>query len=251
MRSRHPSLSCCHTLVPPVNHTRVNATTGLRRRLEGVSPVDVVNDLFAAKAKHFTAQYGVFDLYVTANAPRVGVSSELLVLVRGDVAQSGVLCRVSSACITSTALGSIECECALQLDAALARIDAVDQGVLIYLTDQEGRGQGLTTKVRALANKNQGFDTFEAVEELGLDADVRSYEAVPAILDALGVRSIQLLTGNPDKQHALARAGVSVDGIESLAVEPNTWARRSLQAKQARGHTVVGRYVDDPLERYP
>lgn len=154
-------------------------------------------------------------------------------------------------CVTSTALGSIECDCALQLDAALARINAADRGILIYLTDQEGRGQGLTTKVRALANKNRGLDTFTAVEELGLDAEVRTFHAVPPILDALDIRSIVLLTGNPDKRDALVRAGVKVDRTEPLEVSPNSWTRRSMRAKQARGHTVVGQYADDPLGAYP
>lgn len=210
-----------------------------------------MSDLFAATAEHVTARYGTFDLYVAADLPAIGVGGEILVLVRGDVEGTGALCRVASACVTSTALGSIECDCALQLDAALARINAADRGILIYLTDQEGRGQGLTTKVRALANKNRGLDTFAAVEELGLDADVRTFAAVPAILDAFGIRSVVLLTGNPDKRDALVHAGVKVDRTEPLKVTPNSWARRSMQAKQARGHTVVGSYADDPLGAFP
>lgn len=210
-----------------------------------------MSDLFAATAEHVTARYGAFDLHVTAEPPASGVDAELLVLVRGDVEGTGALCRVASACVTSTALGSIECDCALQLDAALARINAADRGILIYLTDQEGRGQGLTTKVRALANKNRGLDTFTAVEELGLDADVRTFHAVPPILDAFDIRSIVLLTGNPDKRDALVRAGVSVDRTESLEVTPNSWTRRSMQAKQERGHILNGRYADDPAGAYP
>lgn len=211
-----------------------------------------MNEIFGPTAEHVTARHGAFDLYVTAGSPAAAVPPNLLVLVRGDVrGQDHVLCRVSSSCVTSTALGSIECECALQIDAALARINDADRGVLIYLTDQEGRGQGLATKVRALANKNRGLDTFAAVEELGLDADVRNFDAVGAILDALGVRSVVLLTGNPDKRDAIIGGGVKVERMEPLNVAPHSWTRVSMRAKQARGHTLLGRYSDDPLGAYP
>jgi 3,4-dihydroxy 2-butanone 4-phosphate synthase/GTP cyclohydrolase II len=211
-----------------------------------------VDELFGAVAEHVTARYGTFDLYVTTDSPARGVPAELIVLVRGDVAgQSKVLCRVASSCITSAALQSIECECSLQIDAALARIHTADCGVLIYLTDQEGRGQGLMTKVRALANKNQGFDTFAAVEQLGLEPDVRTYGAVGHILDALGIQSVVLLTGNPEKRDLIIDAGVKIEDTEPLEVSPHSRTRKSMRAKQAIGHTVVGQYVDDPTWPYP
>jgi GTP cyclohydrolase II len=228
-----------------------------RVRLETARPEmtcarTTVDELFGAAAEHVTARHGAFDLYVTTNSPTLGVPAELIVLVRGDVAgRSMVLCRVASSCITSAALQSIECECSLQIDAALARIRAADCGVLIYLTDQEGRGQGLMTKVRALANKNQGFDTFAAVEQLGLEPDVRRYDAVRPILDALSITSVVLLTGNPEKRDLIIDAGVKVDRTEALEVSPYSRTRVSMQAKQANGHTVVGQYVDDPACAYP
>lgn len=212
----------------------------------------IVDELFGAAAEHITARHGAFYMYVTASSPKLGVPADLVVLVRGDVdGERHVLCRVASSCMTSTALGSIECECALQMDAALNHIHAAGRGVLIYLTDQEGRGHGLTTKVRALANKNRGFDTFAAVEQLGLDPDVRTYNAVAPILGALGVQSVVLLTGNPEKRDAICDAGVTVERTEPLKVAPYTWTRHSMQAKQARGHTVIGQYVDDSTCAYP
>lgn len=222
--------------------------------IEGVDTCagSTVTDFFSATAEHVTVRHGAFQLHVTAAMPVLGVPANLLVLVRGDVrGRDRVLCRVSSSCVTSTALGSIECECALQIDAALARINRADRGVLIYLTDQEGRGQGLATKVRALANKNHGLDTFAAVEELGLDADVRTFDAVGPILDALDVRSVVLLTGNPDKRDAIIGAGVKVERTEPLEVTPHSWTRVSMRAKQSRGHMLLGRYSDDPLAAYP
>lgn len=210
-----------------------------------------MDELFAATAEHVTARHGAFDLYITAASRDDRVPAEQLVLVRGDVSGGGVLCRVASACVTSTALASIECDCALQLDAALDRINAADRGILIYLADQEGRGHGLTTKVCALANKNRGLDTFAAVEELELDADVRTFDAVAPILGALGTRSVVLLTGNPAKRDAIIYAGVAVERDEALAVTPHSWTRRSMRAKRERGHTVIGQYADDPLGSYP
>ena len=208
--------------------------------------------LFAEDASHVTRRFGTFQILVTREGVDPAVPADMIVLTRGDVGDGeSVLCRIASACVTSTALDSAECECDLQIDAALERIDDADCGVLIYLTDQEGRGHGLQTKVRALANKNRGLDTFAAVEELGLDADARTFDAVPPILDAFDIRSILLLTGNPEKRDALVRAGVEVDRTEPLEVSPNSWTRRSMRAKQKRGHTVIGRYADDPLGAYP
>lgn len=207
--------------------------------------------LFAAEATHSTRRFGDFRIFVTRAGVHAAVPGDVIVLTRGNVRGYDVPCRVASACVTSTALDSAECECDLQIDAALEEIDREGRGVLIYLTDQEGRGQGLQVKVRALANKNQGMDTFAAVEALGCDADARSYEAVPPILDALEAKSIILLSGSPEKRAALLHAGIKVDRAQPLQVRPHSRAMRSIRAKQARGHKAVGSYVDDPSLSYP
>lgn len=208
--------------------------------------------LFGADAAHVTRRHGSFRVFVTVAGVDPAVPGDLVVLVRDDVRDGErVLCRVASACVTSTALASAECDCSQQLDAALAAIDAADRGVLLYLTHHEGRGHGLLTKVRALAHKNRGLDTFAAVEALGLAPDVRSYDAVPPILDALGVRSIVLLGSNPAKRDALSAVGVKVAQTRALRVMPPVRAQRSMRAKQQRGHQVVGAYADDPSVPYP
>lgn len=180
------------------------------------------------------------------------VPADVIVLTRGSVAgREAVPCRISSACVTSTALDSAECDCDLQTEAALEYIAHEEQGVLIYLTGHEGRGHGLRTKVRALANKNDGYDTFVAVEMLDMPADVRAYDAVQPILDALDVVSVVLLTGNPDKVAAVAALEVKVDRALALPVEPYSAARLSMQAKRDRGHEIAGRYADARALPYP
>lgn len=208
--------------------------------------------LFAADATHVTRQHGRFRLYVTNDNVDPAVPAGLIVLARGDIRDGErVLCRVASACVTSTALDSAECDCSQQIDAALDEIDRSDRGVFIYLTDQEGRGQGLVAKIRALAQKNQGLDTFAAVEAIGLKPDVRIFDAVSPILHELGVRSIILLASNPDKRDAISESGVKVAEMRPLRVEPPSWTRQSMRAKRDRGHDLLGCYADEPLAPYP
>jgi GTP cyclohydrolase II len=120
-----------------------------------------------------------------------------------------VLARVHSECWTGEVLGSMKCDCREQLDRALAAIEAAGSGVVVYLR-QEGRGIGLGNKIRAYALQDQGHDTVEANEVLGFAADLRSYELAADILADLGVRSVALMTNNPDKVAGLEKAGVQV-----------------------------------------
>ena len=203
--------------------------------------------LLQAEAQHVTRDYGTFTVHVATYD-----GAEHVVLVRGDVSgREHVLCRVSSACVMSTALGSAECDCSGQVTAAMDRIaNDPDGGILIYLLNQEGRGHGLKWKVRALKNKNDGMDTFAAVEELGLEPDVRDYTMVPAILDELGVRSVTMLTNNPEKRMRLEDVGVRISQTQALEVCAPKHAWRHMEAKKARGHELSNGYMvhDDTTE---
>lgn len=126
-----------------------------------------------------------------------------------DLAGDEVLSRVHSECWTGETLGSLKCDCREQLDRAIAAISEAGRGVVVYLR-QEGRGIGLGNKIRAYALQEQGADTVEANEKLGFAADLRSYELAAAILGDLGVRTVALMTNNPDKVSGLERAGVKV-----------------------------------------
>jgi GTP cyclohydrolase II len=160
---------------------------------------------------------------------------EHLALVRGDVrGASRVPVRVHSECLTGDVLGSLRCDCRDQLIASLESIGAQPLGVLLYLR-QEGRGIGLTNKIRAYALQDKGHDTIEANHLLGFRDDQRDYRMAAYMLLALGVRSVDLMTNNPDKIHGLRENGVHVAGRIPIAIQPNRHNARYLATKHKRG----------------
>jgi 3,4-dihydroxy 2-butanone 4-phosphate synthase/GTP cyclohydrolase II len=161
-------------------------------------------------------------------------------LIRGDLGDGqDVLVRVHSRCLTGEAFHSARCDCGAQLTAAMKRIAAEGRGVLLYL-NQEGRGIGLTNKIRAYDLQDQGYDTVEANERLGFKPDQRDYGIGAQILSELGVRSMRLLTNNPRKFIGLEGYGLSI--TESLALEVPTTGLASdyLRTKKTKlGHTLT------------
>jgi GTP cyclohydrolase II len=152
------------------------------------------------------------------------------------VTGTGVLARVHSSCFTGEVLGSLRCDCRAQLDAALARIGEEGRGVLVYLV-QEGRGIGLGNKIRAYQLQDEGADTVDANLALGFDADHRSYELAAGILGDLGVKSVRLMTNNPQKLAGLEAAGVVVEAHESHWVGGTEHSASYLEAKKSKlGH---------------
>jgi GTP cyclohydrolase II len=172
-----------------------------------------------------------FQLHLFSNSRD---DKEHLALILGDPAQqSEVLVRVHSECFTGDVLGSQRCDCGAQLHAAMERIAQNGCGVLIYLR-QEGRGIGLLDKLRAYNLQDQGYDTVEANLLLGHQADERDYAMAACILDHLGIRSIKLLTNNPDKIESLKQLGIQVFGREALQVEENEENAAYLHTKARR-----------------
>ena len=167
---------------------------------------------------------------------------ESVALVAGDVAGGdGVLVRLHSECLTGDALGSTRCDCGEQLDAALDAVVAAGRGVVVYLRGHEGRGIGLTDKLRAYALQDAGADTVDANLALGLPVDARDYATGAAVLRDLGVASVRLISNNPDKQAALEAHGVPV--LERLAAPVPVTADnlRYLRTKRDRmGHDLGG-----------
>lgn len=140
-------------------------------------------------------------------------------LVMGDVADGAeVLCRVHSSCIFGHQFNSVECDCREQMEEAQARIQAEARGVVIWL-EQEGKGNGHYALLQSIAHKRKGLAQGDAYEAVGFARDARDYRAAAAILKELGVRSIRLLTNNPDKVDTLTRHGVVVMGTEPLKVK--------------------------------
>jgi len=176
---------------------------------------------------------------------------EHLALVAGGLDADGklpdgedVLVRLHSECLTGDVFGSLRCDCGPQLQAALQQVAEAGRGVVLYLRGHEGRGIGLTHKLRAYELQEQGRDTVDANLDLGLPADARDYSIGAQMLSDLGVRSLTLLTNNPDKLAALTEHGLKVKGrlpVETTASEHNL---RYLRTKRDRmGHELP--WLDD------
>jgi len=165
---------------------------------------------------------------------------EHLAIVKGDVAGEEVLTRIHSSCLTGDVLGSCRCDCGPQLDAALRAIEAEGRGVVLYL-NQEGRGIGLFNKIRAYVEQDAGANTVEANEKLGFAADARAYDHAAAMLRALGVASVRLMTNNPAKVDALRAAGIEVDERVPLVAGVSDANRSYLATKRdLMGHLIGG-----------
>jgi 3,4-dihydroxy 2-butanone 4-phosphate synthase/GTP cyclohydrolase II len=165
---------------------------------------------------------------------------EHVALVQGDLAAGGdVLVRVHSECLTGDVFGSRRCDCGPQLDAALAAVAAAGRGVVLYMRGHEGRGIGLMHKLQAYQLQEAGADTVDANLALGLPADARDYGIGAQILVDLGVRSMRLLTNNPDKRAGLEGYGLRVVGRVPLPVRAQPENLRYLATKRDRmGHDL-------------
>ena len=181
-------------------------------------------------------RFGEFDL----RAFEVPSGQVYLALVRGDLLDGrSVLTRLHSECLTGDALGSLRCDCGTQLREAARAIAAEGRGVLLYATGHEGRGIGLVNKLRAYMLQENGADTIDANVRLGFPPDARDYEAAARCLALLGIRSVRLLTNNPGKVEAIARAGIGVEETVPLQTSPHVRNVDYLRAKEARlGHVA-------------
>jgi 3,4-dihydroxy 2-butanone 4-phosphate synthase/GTP cyclohydrolase II len=179
--------------------------------------------------------FGQFDIH--------GYRSEVdgeehVALVCGEITGGEApVVRIHSECLTGEVFGSLRCDCRVQLEAALKRIADEGRGVLVYLRGHEGRGIGIVNKLRAYALQDLGRDTVCANSDLGLPVDARDYGIAVQILRDLGVCRVRLMTNNPDKIHALERAGVVVTERVPATSTPTDDNRTYLLTKEAKlGH---------------
>jgi GTP cyclohydrolase II len=169
-----------------------------------------------------------------------GPNEEAVAIQHGRVKNGAApLVRVHSQCLTGDVFTSERCDCRAQLEYSLRKIAKEPSGIVLYLP-QEGRGIGLINKLKAYELQDEGLDTVEANRRLGFAADSRDYDFAAAALKALGVRSVRLLSNNPDKIEQLERGGVRV--VKRIPCRPRTshHSRAYLKTKQAKmGHLLA------------
>ena len=171
---------------------------------------------------------------------KTGETEEAVALVLGDIHSGPPLVRIHSQCLTGDVFGSLRCDCGPQLEMALKMISESGAGILIY-EQQEGRGIGLMAKLRAYELQDQGLDTVEANLQLGFKPDCREFELPAEILKMLGVKSLRLMTNNPEKVEALESAGLKVVERVSAEVTLAKSFEGYLRVKQQKlGHILDG-----------
>lgn len=188
---------------------------------------------------NFPSRFGRFRIY-GFEGEYDGQFEECVVLRMGDIEapEDPPLLRIHSQCLTGDVLHSLRCDCRSQLELALNLIAEEGRGILIY-EHQEGRGIGLLNKLRAYELQDEGLDTVEANVRLGFKADLRSYRMPAEILRYFGVRSVRLLSNNPDKIAALEKGGVHVAERIPCIVAPHESTAGYLETKKRKmGHLL-------------
>lgn len=189
------------------------------------------------------SQFGDFEVYAYRNSLD---HTEHLAIVKGDINRfqdHPVMVRMHSECLTGDALGSLRCDCRMQLQAALKMIESAGLGVVVYLR-QEGRGIGLVNKLKAYTLQDIGLDTVEANEKLGFPADLRDYGMGAQMLNDLGIKQIRLITNNPRKIAGLKGYGIEIVERLPLLIEANDYNSTYLATKAEKlGHFLLQTYL--------
>jgi len=192
--------------------------------------------IFKEQSVNLPTRYGMFKLHLYRSALD---NMEHLALVYGNVeGENDVLVRVHSECLTGDVFHSQRCDCGEQLETAMKMISEKGAGVIVYMR-QEGRGIGLANKIHAYRLQEEGCDTVEANERLGFPPDLREYGLGAQILLDLGVKSIILLTNNPQKIVGIKGYGISIKARQPLIIEAHKHNRRYLKTKKNKmGHLI-------------
>lgn len=192
-------------------------------------------DVLSTNPVNLPSEYGNFKAYGFLDRK---TGKEHIALTKGDIKKECVLTRIHSECLTGDVLGSRRCDCGSQLHKALDNIEKNGEGVLLYLR-QEGRGIGLFNKLKAYELQENGYDTVDANLELGFPEDMRDYKIASEMLERLGVKSVNLMTNNPDKINQLKKYGINVASRCPIEIKSNDTDRKYLEIKATRmGHEL-------------
>ncbi len=207
---------CCEIMRDDGTMMRTEELLEMAREFD--MPVITIKDLQGYRKKHerfvdevavtkMPTKYGIFEAHAFVNRLN---GEHHVALVKGDIADGkDVLVRVHSECLTGDAFGSLRCDCGEQLASAMCQVEQEGRGIILYMR-QEGRGIGLVNKLRAYELQDEGMDTLEANLALGFEGDEREYYIGAQILSALGVKTMRLLTNNPDKVYQLEDFGLEI-----------------------------------------
>jgi 3,4-dihydroxy 2-butanone 4-phosphate synthase/GTP cyclohydrolase II len=211
-------------------------------------PILTIADLIRYRMKHETLVRKICEADLPTKYGRFRIvdfqdiihGDHHVALVKGDLRRDEItLVRAHSQCLTGDTFGSARCDCGDQLHRAMEMIEKEGRGVILYIMNHEGRGIGLTNKIRAYAIQDQGADTVEANCRLGFKPDQRDYGIGAQILVALGINKIRLMTNNPRKFIGLSGYGLEIVGRVPLEVEPSKENFRYLKTKKEKmGHIL-------------
>ena len=211
--------------------TLVTVADIIKYRLKKESFVEKVSD-----AK-LPTEFGEFKVIAFKDKIQNG---EYLALVKGNIKKAKeVLVRVHSGCITGDVFHSLRCDCRKQLESALKQISESKAGLVLYIPQHEGRGIGISNKIKAYKLQEKGLDTVEANKALGFSADLREYGIGAQVLKELGVKKIKLLTNNPKKIVALRGYGIEIVKQIPIIIKCNKYNKKYLETKRTKlGHLL-------------
>lgn len=197
-------------------------------------PLDETPCVVKTAHSKLSTKYGLFKIIIYKS---LNDNREHAILTLGQI-KNPVLTRIHSQCLTGDTFSSLRCDCGDQLKKSMELISKKGSGIILYL-NQEGRGIGLTNKIKAYTLQDQGYDTVEANEALGFPSDARSYEIAADILKDLGAEDINLLTNNLDKGDQLSKFGINVLKRIALEIKPNKTDHSYLKIKKYKmGHKL-------------
>ena len=194
-------------------------------------PTTMIEKIDSAK---LPSKYGEFIIHGYKSEK----GDEIVALTKGDISGEDVLVRIHSACLTGDVFHSRRCDCGNQLEMSIQAIDDEGRGVIMYVPTDEGRGIGILNKIRAYHLQDDGLDTIEANEVLGFKADLRHYDHIIEVLKDLSVKSVRLLTNNPEKLAELTKSDIPVKRVP-IIIPPDKIAESYLETKRDKmGHML-------------